>query len=118
MKKCLYCGKELLLNKRQIKDNVSVCGIICRNKYYTNKGKNHWNYKSGISLYRNYLKKVECLYCGIKNNLLIHHKNEDREDNDIKNLEVVCKSCHQNIHCHRDNNTGKYISIKNQKINN
>ena len=28
----------------------------------------------------------------------VHHRNEDRYDNRLENLELLCKSCHQTIH--------------------
>lgn len=40
---------------------------------------------------------VVCNRCGYdeeKRILVVHHKNHDREDNDISNLEILCPNCH------------------------
>lgn len=42
-------------------------------------------------------------------NLLIHHIDHDRKNNDISNLIVLCKKCHQEHHTKRDPKTGKYL---------
>lgn len=42
------------------------------------------------------LDKCEC--CGTTENLEVHHKDKDRENNDPSNLLTVCESCHQRIH--------------------
>ena len=46
-----------------------------------------------------------CQYCKEifeeDSKLVIHHRNENREDNLPENLMVVCHPCHQLIHKHR-----------------
>ena len=61
-----------------------------------------------LSLYDN-----ECVYCGEKKFLHIHHVNEDPADNKIENLLVLCGLCHQTEH---PDNEG--ISEFNPEINN
>lgn len=41
-----------------------------------------------------------CSVCGVKKMryMEIHHINKDITDNDILNLQMVCKSCHMDIH--------------------
>jgi 5-methylcytosine-specific restriction endonuclease McrA len=50
-----------------------------------------------------------CNRCDATNDLLVHHKDKNRLNNNVDNLEILCKKCHQNHHCIRDSITGKYI---------
>lgn len=57
------------------------------------------HYGTGLKEYRNKVKKQikeGCITCGIKNEFLlqVHHKDGNRENNDLSNLEVVCHNCH------------------------
>lgn len=42
--------------------------------------------------------KQQCFVCGTKNNLFYHHLNGKKTDNTRKNIKVICKSCHAQIH--------------------
>lgn len=64
------------------------------------RGKKHWLWKGGNSL-RNYRKMVHkeiCESCGSKSNLGIHHKDLNHFNDDPKNLQVLCVSCHMSLH--------------------
>lgn len=37
----------------------------------------------------------KCQECGSSENLVVHHKDKNRANNNIENLEVLCRSCHQ-----------------------
>lgn len=60
-------------------------------------GANNPTYTTGISTYRRY-KKSKCERCGSAKYLLVHHKDEDRTNNKISNLETLCQSCHHVAH--------------------
>ena len=62
-------------------------------------GVNNPNWKNGIGVYRQRALKrygYRCCDCGIevKELLLVHHIDRDRENNKLKNLEVLCRNCH------------------------
>lgn len=61
----------------------------------------------GIQTYRR-AKKTKCEWCGSTNNLLVHHLDENRYNNNIDNLITLCKRCHQNLHTKRNITTGRY----------
>jgi hypothetical protein len=75
--------------------------VICLLKNH--EGRIPQNWKGGINdryyqrLGKRYLEK-RCNKCGSLKYLLIHHKNFIHLDNRLKNLETVCKSCHEKIH--------------------
>jgi len=59
-------------------------------------------YKTGIRHYRKKLfasvDVVACNRCSSVDNLLAHHIDEDRNNNKLDNLEIICKSCHAKEH--------------------
>ena len=61
----------------------------------------------GIQTYRR-AKKTKCEWCGSNKNLCVHHKDENRYNNDINNLITICKRCHQTHHTVRNMTTGRY----------
>ncbi len=71
-------------------------------KGYTLKGPAHPNWKDGIGVYKNMKEKKACERCGSKKYLLIHHRDHNRRNNIVSNLECLCKGCHQNHHLIRD----------------
>ena len=62
------------------------------------------HYGTGNSSYRNFAfkhKKPECESCGYKKIvevLQVHHKDRNRHNNHIDNLEILCPTCHQEEH--------------------
>lgn len=69
----------------------------------------HYGWKTGIRSYRRAkLSEVPllCNICGVgekkfsngKSNLIVHHIDENRENNALNNLMVLCISCHRKVH--------------------
>mgnify|MGYP000871709821 CR=1 FL=1 len=63
---------------------------------YNQSGKNNNNYKNGISMYQK-RRKSRCERCGSTKNLMVHHKDHNRSNNEPSNLETLCWSCHEKI---------------------
>ena len=61
---------------------------------YDQAGKKNNNYKNGISTYTQH-KKGACEQCGSKKNLMVHHKDGNRKNNEPSNLQTLCWSCHE-----------------------
>lgn len=84
-----------------------------KNKGYNQSGQNNNNYKGGIGTYnRDKLENTAnqvCERCGSDKFMVVHHKDRDRYNNGLSNLELLCKSCHQNEHMNRDPATGKFM---------
>lgn len=53
----------------------------------------------GPVAYRQFLKP-SCEKCNSENHLLVHHKDENRQNNSPGNLETLCRACHQAEHGH------------------
>ena len=127
-KVCIKCGNEVPQTKNS---NAKFCSAKCRNAFNVHKsavklgrikkpgvasggnqiGSDNHMYKTGIGTYSkkafDFYGKI-CNRCQSIDKLLVHHQDEDRSNNDLSNLEVLCKGCHQKHHCKRDE-FGKYI---------
>ena len=126
---CIKCGNIL-----KGRTGKRFCNEKCRNRYHSlnnrikkglikrpgvgsggnQLGSNNHQYKDGIGCFRKiafaYYDNV-CNRCKTMKDLVVHHRNENRHDNTIENLEILCKKCHQNHHCHKCKYTGKYIKV-------
>lgn len=98
---CANCSVEFSVTGEKRK-NQKTCSYKCATEKYR-KGKIHPNYTTGLGSYRNlalnhYGKK--CNNCGYTDEraLEVHHKDRNRSNNDIANLEVLCSNCHKLEH--------------------
>ena len=98
-KKCLACGKEFWVRPSEIKKGS---GKYCSRKCWspTERGKaisiDGYYVISGIKVHRMIMEKHigrKLLFSEI-----VHHINEDKFDNDIKNLKIVSRKEHNIIH--------------------
>ena len=126
---CIKCGGEIPKTKYK---STKYCSDQCRSAAATQryrirrnliekpgvgsgnnqKGFKNHQWKGGLWSFREKAFSNfpnQCNRCGTTELLLVHHKDENRANNDINNLEILCKKCHQNHHCKRDQITGRYI---------
>ncbi len=120
--KCYNCGKEVerrISNLRKSKHNVHFCSKKCKDFAQSLKGNcakiRPDHYGSLNSLYRNLIKNTknpQCTDCNEKRRyvLTVHHKDGDRKNNKIGNLEIVCASCHMKRHLKRIEEGWMYLS--------
>ena len=108
--KCLVCKKEIWRTPKNFKKSKSKkffctksCQTIWRNQYYS--GPKHSNWQGGEHIeYRNILLRNSvsqvCQICGIKDKrvLIVHHKDKNRKNHNVKNLVWLCLNCHFLIH--------------------
>ena len=96
--KCIECKKELF-------DYTSKRCRPCWRKY--NKSKNHPNWQGGKeayfgrfanAIYREHNINIICEQCGAINDICIHHRDEDCRNNNLKNLQPLCRGCHTKLH--------------------
>ena len=103
--RCPVCKKKrasykTMLSRKKKHPEIEI-GVGSGNSY---KNKHQ---PLGIQTYRR-VKGTKCEWCGNTNNLLVHHIDENRYNNDISNLITICKRCHQAHHTKRDMTTGRY----------
>ncbi|HEY4490257.1 MAG TPA: HNH endonuclease signature motif containing protein [Candidatus Paceibacterota bacterium] len=100
-KPCVVCGKPILarLNKKSCSRscaNIHRAGI----KYKINRPRD--KVKSYQSLKIRLLRErgTKCERCGYAKFeiLQIHHKNRNKIDNNLENLELICPNCHYEEH--------------------
>jgi len=100
-KPCLICGKLILsgLNKK-------TCSRSCANKHRTgikykiNRLKDKVKSQQALKIRLLEIKGRKCERCSYNKYeiLQVHHKNKDRNDNNIDNLELICPNCHFEEH--------------------
>lgn len=97
---CDFCGKTYKVVPCR-KDTSRHCSRQCHNtavsREWDHTGEKNPMWKGGIQTYRRFKKKA-CERCKTKKNLLVHHKDRNRYNNVIGNLETLCKSCHHKEH--------------------
>ena len=107
---CDYCGKEIYRTPRDFKKSKSkkfFCSRNCHCSWENENircGENAPNWITGYNVYRRLLKKYvkseKCSICGIndKRVLVVHHRDSNRKNNKIENLEWLCRNCHSIVH--------------------
>jgi hypothetical protein len=60
-------------------------------RIYTKDPTKHW---SNLG----YTKKAKCERCASKSNLVVHHRDRNRQNNTLDNLETLCRLCHIQEH--------------------
>lgn len=107
---CSQCGKKFTRTKSQLtnsKHGFYFCSRICKDSAQSMDGKcsdiRPSHYGTGKSVYsdvafRNLPNK--CVDCGITEGylLVVHHKDGDRKNPSLENLEIVCCNCHAKRH--------------------
>ncbi len=100
-KPCLICGKPILagLNKK-------TCSRECSNKLRLGTHYHQGPIKDKVKNYRILKKRLaalrgsKCEKCGYNKFEIVqvHHKNRNRENNNLNNLELLCPNCHYEEH--------------------
>ena len=98
---CIVCGKKLLsgLNKK-------TCSRTCSNKnrvgiqYKLNQPKDKVVTLRRIKSRLLEIRGVKCERCNYNKPqvLQVHHKNRNKRDNNLENLELICPNCHYEEH--------------------
>lgn len=109
--KCLYCGKELVRVPSDVSKSKSgnfYCSHSCKAAYENSLKIQKGVYGSYDDL-KNYRKKAfdnyehKCIVCGWNEDervLEVHHKDENRDNNKLSNLCILCPICHKKITLH------------------
>ena len=119
--KCNNCSKEINRMPSQVKrskSGFSYCSKSC-SQTINNKG-NKRNYIDGKQTYRTVAfrekehKCERCQYDTVIGILTVHHKDRNRMNNHISNLEILCPNCHYIDHL--NNEDGMFTKTRNRYI--
>ena len=100
---CAYCEKNVKRLKSEINQSnkFNYCSRECGNKHKAQLSK-----KDDSSAYRrNAFEHYEnkCAICGYNKEielLEVHHKDENRKNNNLNNLIILCPLCHKKLTMH------------------
>ena len=107
---CSYCGQKVEKFKSKLRNsrhNIYFCNRLCKEKAQQIGGLKiiqPSHYKDGRASYRKRAFRVlenKCSVCGysIKEVLEVHHKDNDRKNNKISNLDILCPTHHIEYQC-------------------
>ena len=106
---CTRCSKECERTPTQLKNSKSglyFCSLDCKAKSQRLGGipeimPAHYGSTEGKRSYRRKFKNFVCTRCGydeFKSSVQVHHIDEDRNNNDMTNLILLCSNCHDALH--------------------
>lgn len=105
---CPICHRNFTrsLSDLNSKHNIYFCSRICKEKAQSVDSKfvelHLPHYKDGKFRYASRAKRLQkwCDICGEANEdfLIVHHIDENRENNSLENLRVLCANCHMRGH--------------------
>ena len=105
IEQCAFCGKEVYITpnrKSKSKSGLIFCSHGCNASYFnpiTKLKDNSSGYR--VKAFKEYEHKCAiCGWCEDERVLEVHHIDEDRTNNDIKNLMILCPICHKYLTLH------------------
>lgn len=105
---CAYCGKPM--ERRRLSNGELMSWLHYNRQKYCNREcmkaafrKKEKTGKSWMAIHRHarmLLPSGCCEICGSEKNVDVHHKDGNPWNNDITNLQRLCRSCHIKAHHH------------------
>lgn len=103
--KCAFCGKEIYRNPSQLKKSISklyYCSKECSNRHKNQIREEAGEWDNSVNYRRRAFESFshKCFVCGWDEDeriLEVHHKDENRKNNEIDNLVILCPTCHRKI---------------------
>tara|TARA_B110000858_G_C17356748_1_gene273467 strand:- start:91 stop:492 length:402 start_codon:yes stop_codon:yes gene_type:complete len=96
-KNCVKCDKEYIIEARvktKRYKNSKYCSRSC-----ANNRQEWWN--NNLKSYRKIAFRTwpkECAICGFDKIVAVHHIDEDKKNNNVKNLIPLCPNHHEMVH--------------------
>jgi hypothetical protein len=108
---CAYCKKTFYKNESKIKNSKTNTHFCCREHkdigqrietgikqiQPSHYGETYTDYRALIFRHKEH-KCERCNYDKHPEVLEVHHKDRNRENNTVENLEVICPNCHMTEH--------------------
>lgn len=99
---CDYCHKKFKRLKSAISENYNFCSKTCGNRF---KNIEFTNWIDGCDYRRNAFNAYphKCKICGWDEDervLEVHHIDENRKNNNLSNLIILCPTCHKKLTLH------------------
>jgi len=102
--RCDYCGKEICKPPCYLRSKHHFCDLECKRKWqFENRKTRPYYYygKDWLKIRNKILRRdnFQCVNCGSKRSLEIHHKNRwlDSNNNHLDNLITLCRKCHRQL---------------------
>ena len=100
-KPCIVCGNPILAGAHK-----KTCGRSCANrhrsgiKYKINSSRDNVKNQRALKLRLLNVRRKSCERCNYNKIeiLQVHHKNKNRQNNLLENLELLCPNCHAEKH--------------------
>ena len=100
-KPCIICGKSILASLHK-----KTCSRACSNKnragtkYKANSPKDKVKSQQSLKIRLLKTRGLQCERCGYAKFeiLQIHHKDRNRSNNELENLQLICPNCHYEEH--------------------
>jgi hypothetical protein len=102
--RCAHCNKEFLrfksdIRKRTKNESINFCCVDCKNKAVKYMPEIRPAFYGTAKDYRSIALKAfdnKCNRCGNYDSrvLEVHHKDRDKTNNSLSNLEILCANCH------------------------
>lgn len=103
---CAHCGARFMRAPSNIKPGKQYCDSTCAGhgrKKYVSESRSRPALKQWMAA-RGLLKSCErCAYDEIVQILQIHHRDRNRHNNVVENIEVLCPNCHAAEHWREGN---------------
>lgn len=128
--KCDYCGKEYYLRQSRVeKGKFHFCCRECKDKaqrlssgeQFEELRPAHYGQGSGVASYRDRAFQEyehKCSVCGWDEDesiLEVHHIDENRSNNEIDNLIILCPICHRKLTNHQYELVDRHTIVKKEK---
>lgn len=103
--KCNHCGKDIVRPLSHHNTRMIFCNRECKEAEQYVGGKMALSHYTADKAYRIKALRIyghKCNLCDITENymLVVHHKDGNRDNNNITNLEVLCHNHHAQRHKH------------------
>lgn len=125
--RCFNCKKEVYKSLKDLKKSKSknyFCGRECSLKWNASLhiGEDSSNWKGGKSSYKSILSREEvkkaCVLCGkdYLKILSVHHLDQNRNNNNVRNLVWLCQNCHFLVHHYSTEKQKLFNIYANQEV--